>query len=157
MPRSADERRRPAMTIEIREFEITDHDAAIALWRNADGVTMRDADSREAIAVYLERNRGLSFVAVDAGRLIGAALCGTDGRRGYLNHVAVANDRRRAGIGRRLAERCFAELEARGIQKCHLMVVSTNTAAKTFWASVGWAERPDVILMSRTTPGATNA
>jgi len=145
------------MAIEIREFAITDHDAAVALWRNADGVTMRDADSREAIAAYLERNRGLSFVAVDDGRLVGAALCGTDGRRGYLNHVAVATDRRRAGIGRRLAERCFAELEARGIQKCHLMVVSTNDAAKAFWASAGWSERPDVILMSRTTPGAANA
>jgi N-acetylglutamate synthase len=145
------------MSIEIREFEIADHSAALDLWRNAEGVTMRDADTREAIAAYLERNPGLSFVAVEDGRLVGAALCGTDGRRGYLNHVAVTNDRRRAGIGRRLVERCFAELAARGIQKCHLMVVSTNDAAKTFWASVGWAERPDVILMSRTTPGATNA
>lgn len=145
------------MPIDIREFKIADHEAALALWRSAEGVTMRDADSREAIAAYLERNRGLSFVAVDEGRVVGAALCGTDGRRGYLNHVAVANDRRRAGIGRRLAERCFAGLESRGIHKCHLMVVSTNDAAKAFWASVGWSERPDVVLMSRTTPGAINA
>ena len=145
------------MPIEIREFEITDHEAALALWRTADGVTVRDADSREAIAAYLERNPGLSFVAVDDGRLVGAALCGTDGRRGYLNHVAVVNDRRRAGIGRRLAERCFAALAAHGIHKCHLMVVSTNDAAKAFWTSVGWSERRDVIFMSRTTPGATNA
>ena len=109
------------MPIEIREFEIADHPAALELWRSAEGVTMRN------------------------------------GRRGYLNHVAVAKDRRRAGIGRRLAERCFAELRARGVQKCDLMVVSTNDAAKAFWASIGWSERPDVILMSRTAPGATNA
>ncbi|MFI5227901.1 MAG: GNAT family N-acetyltransferase [Gemmatimonadales bacterium] len=144
------------MTIDIREFKSADYDAAIALWRAADGVTLRGADSRDAIDAYLARNAGLSFVAVTGGRLVGAVLCGTDGRRGYLNHLAVAADCRRAGIGRQLAERCAAALASRGIRKCHLMVVSTNDAARSFWMRVGWLERGDVILMSRSAPGAVN-
>ncbi len=142
----------------IREFDPADYDAVVALWRASDGVTIRAADEREPLLAYVARNPGLSFVAADDdGQIVGAVLCGTDGRRGYLNHLAVAADRRRLGIGRRLAERCFDTLVARGIDKCHLMVVSNNEAAHAFWQRLGWADRRDVLFMSRTAPGATNA
>ena len=39
-------------------------------------------------------------------------------------------------------------LSERGIDKCHLMVLPTNTAARAFWHRLGWQERPDVVLMS---------
>jgi ribosomal protein S18 acetylase RimI-like enzyme len=145
------------MPIHIREFQSADYHAAFALWNAAEGVTLRDADSHDAIAAYLAHNAGLSFVAVDGSVVVGAVLCGTDGRRGYLNHLAVARDRRRSGVGRQLAERCVAALAARGIAKCHLMVVSTNDDAQAFWMKLGWHERRDVIFMSRTAPGAVNA
>ncbi len=52
------------MTIEILELTIQDYDDAIALWESCSGVSIRDADSRENIARYLNRNQGLSFKAV---------------------------------------------------------------------------------------------
>ena len=75
-------------------------------------------------------------------------LCGTDGRRGYLQHLAVAPAYRRRGVGRRLAERAVAALAAQGVAKCHLMVLPSNAAARAFWRRLGWAERGDVLLMS---------
>jgi ribosomal protein S18 acetylase RimI-like enzyme len=59
-------------------------------------------DTRDRIAAYLARNPGLSTVARLDGRIIGAALCGHDGRRGSIYHVAVAEQHRRLGIGRRM-------------------------------------------------------
>ena len=97
---------------------------------------------------YLERNRGLSFVACDGDRVIGAVLCGTDGRRGYLQHLAVAAAHRRRGIGRRLVTCALASLVAQGIMKCHLMVLPGNADARAFWQSAGWEERRDVLLLS---------
>jgi ribosomal protein S18 acetylase RimI-like enzyme len=140
----------------IREMAVADYDAVITVWRAAEGVTLRGVDTRERIAEFLAANPGMSFVAVDGDTIVGAVLCGTDGRRGYLQHLAVAATHRRRGIGRSLAESCVEALRARGIDKCHLMVVSGNASAKMFWERLGWVERDDVILMSRTTPGAEN-
>jgi ribosomal protein S18 acetylase RimI-like enzyme len=118
---------------------------------------LRDVDAREAVEAYLHQNPGLSFVACAGEQVVGAVLCGTDGRRGYLQHLVVARTHRRAGIGRRLAERAAAALATRGIDKCHLMVLPSNAGARAFWRRVGWAERPDVLLMSRSHSGRPSA
>jgi ribosomal protein S18 acetylase RimI-like enzyme len=143
--------------IEIAAFSAPDYDEVMALWRATDGLTLRQADSREAIGLYLARNPGLSFVARDDGHLIGAVLAGTDGRRGYLQHLAVAPSHRGRGVGRGLAERAIAALRAVGIAKCHLMVRRENAEARAFWTKLGWAERDDVTLMSHADSDAANA
>jgi N-acetylglutamate synthase len=140
----------PLAAASLRIFELVDHAAAVALWRQSEGVVLREVDGREAIGRYLARNPGLSFVAELAGCVVGTVLCGTDGRRGYLQHLAVASSHRRRGLGRALAERAVAALAAQGIEKCHLMVLVENAAARAFWAALGWDERADVRLLSRT-------
>lgn len=145
------------MAVQIREFQSADCDAVIALWRDAPGVTLRDADAREPLVAYLSRNPGLSFVAADRSRIVAAVLCGTDGRRGYLQHLAVAATHRRQGIGRRLADRCVQALARNGIDKCHLMVVTNNRDAAAFWTHIGWVDRGDIRLMSHTASGVATA
>ena len=65
----------------IREMRPDDYPVVIALWQACEGIGLSDADSPEAIARYLEHNPGLSFVALEQDQLLGAALCGHDGRR----------------------------------------------------------------------------
>jgi ribosomal protein S18 acetylase RimI-like enzyme len=134
--------------IEIAEFAPGDYDEAMTLWRATEGLTLRDVDSRRGVLAYLARNPGLSFVARDALTLVGAVLAGTDGRRGYLQHLAVARAYRGKGLGRSLAERVIEALRAGGIEKCHLMVRCENEAAKAFWQHLGWTLREDIALMS---------
>jgi ribosomal protein S18 acetylase RimI-like enzyme len=143
--------------VDVREFTPGDYDEVAALWRSTEGIVLRDVDQREPIVRYLALNPGLSFVASDRGRVIGAVLCGTDGRRGYLQHLAVAPEHRRCGIGRALAQRCVEALSARGLDKCHLMVLPQNEAARAFWRRLGWQERDDVLLMSHVRSGSANA
>jgi len=145
------------MTIEIRELESTDFDAVTTLWREASGVVVRDVDRREPLTAYLARNPGLSFVALDDGTIVGAVLCGTDGRRGYLQHLAVARSHQRRGIGRELAARCVNALAAQGIDKCHLIVLVDNHRAAAFWTRIGWSDRLDVRLMSHIASGSQSA
>jgi len=73
------------MSVLIQEMTIQDYDEVRALWEESDGIEISDADSRDGIARFLERNAGLSFVARDGNELIGAVLCGHDGRRGYID------------------------------------------------------------------------
>jgi len=143
--------------IEVREFTSADYDAVVSLWQTSPGVTLRDVDARGPLTTYLGQHRGLSFVAVEGDAIVGAVLCGTDGRRGYLQHLAVASSHRRRGIGRALAERCVAALAARGIDKCHLMVVTQNVEAMAFWSRLGWKDRSDVRLMSHTASDSATA
>ncbi len=76
--------------VNIREMEIADYDEVITLWRQTEGMRIRDADSRESIASYLKRNPKLSFVAETNHGIVGAVLVGSDGRRGYLQHLSVS-------------------------------------------------------------------
>jgi N-acetylglutamate synthase len=135
--------------IEIREFTMQDYPAAHALWRESEGISLREADSPENIQSFLERNPGMSFVAYEGSQLAGAALCGHDGRRGYLHHVAVARLKRRNGVGSALVLRCLDRLRACGIQKCHLFVERENLQAMAFWKGIGWFERADLWMLSR--------
>lgn len=88
------------MGVMLREMTVQDYEEVLALWRSSEGIGLSDADSRENIARFLERNPGLSFVAYDGQELIGAVLCGYDGRRGYIHHLAVAESHRRRRLGR---------------------------------------------------------
>ncbi len=128
-----------------------DYDEAMALWQITEGMGLRPADKRQHIARYLKRNPGLSFVARDGHRLIGTVLCGHDGRRGYLHHLAVDKAYRKQGIGRALVERALEAMRAIDINKCHLFVIKTNTPAIDFWRRIGWFERNDLVTMSHFT------
>ncbi|WP_261377711.1 GNAT family N-acetyltransferase [Vreelandella titanicae] len=131
-----------------RTMTINDYEAAIALWSESEGVRLRDADSREGIEKYLLRNPGLSFVAEVEGELVGTIMAGHDGKRGYVQHLSVADSRRRAGIATKLVSLCLEALKSEGIQKSHLMILPENVAAQKFWANQGWAYRSDILLYS---------
>jgi N-acetylglutamate synthase len=136
------------MSMRLRVFTMDDYDAAYALWQSVEGIGLSEADTRDNIAQFLRRNPGLSFVAEEDGRLVGALLCGNDGRRGFLHHLAVARDHRRAGVGRALVERCLRALAGVGMRKCHIFVLAENAEGRKFWKRIGWEERTTLVVMS---------
>ncbi len=135
---------------QIRAMTLDDYESVLALWQATEGMGLSVADSREAMARYLARNPGLSLVAFSPqGELVGAVLCGHDGRRGLLHHLAVESSYRGQGLGKALVERCLAGLAAEGIDKCHLFVYARNQSGRAFWQVTGWYERPELVLMSK--------
>jgi ribosomal protein S18 acetylase RimI-like enzyme len=141
----------------IRVMTMDDYDAVIELMSNTPGISLRDADSREATARYLQRNPGMSFVAEVDSLISGCVMCGHDGRRGYLQHLLVRPQCRRQGIAGALVEHCLASLEQQGIAKCHLDVFKTNAAAARYWLSQGWQLRTDIDRYSFVRNGDANA
>lgn len=126
------------------------YDDVLALWQASEGVGLSSADSRDNIAAYLQRNPGMSFVAIADGRVVGAVLAGHDGRRGYIHHLAVDQRFRRQGLGRQLVTRCLSALRWAGIEKCHLFIVNDNAGGTAFWESLGWQRRADIGIMSKS-------
>jgi ribosomal protein S18 acetylase RimI-like enzyme len=133
----------------IQEMTIQDYNEVRALWQESEGLKLSEVDSKSSIVRFLERNPGLSFVARDDEQLVGAVLCGHDGRRGYIDQLAVHKSHRRQGIGKALVARCLYNLMRIGIRKWHLFVLEDNQDAIAFWKKLGWAERVELVTMSQ--------
>jgi putative acetyltransferase len=135
--------------LEIREFVAGDIDAALELWRRTEGIGLSDADQPDSLHEFLSRNAGLSRVAVSGGNLVGTILCGTDSRRGYIHHLAVAAESRRKGVGRALVEAALSALNRIGIRKCHAFVFQSNSFGDLFWERSGWQRRDELQVYSK--------
>ena len=145
------------MDMQIVEMTIVHYEEVMSLLKNTSGITIRDADSKEATELYLKRNPGLSFIAIEKGNIVGCAMCGYDGRRGYLQHVAVLEEFRGKGIANEMVNRCLEKLEEYGIYKTHLDVLVTNELANEYWQKRGWKKRDDLNRYSFTKTGMENA
>jgi putative acetyltransferase len=125
----------------------SDFDAALALWNACEGV--RANETQEEFARILARNPGLSTAIRCGSQLVAAVLCCHDGRRGYLYHLGVAAEFRRAGLGRMLVERSLAGLAAAGIRRCSIFLIVGNDSGEAFWKRIGWYERTDLKVLAR--------
>lgn len=134
---------------QLRPMTIADYDAVLRLWQATEGMGLNESDTRPAIESFLLRNPGLSLVAVQDGAIVGAVLCGHDGRRGYLHHLAVAKSHRGRSLGKRLVEACLTGLRPLGIQKCNLFLFADHAAGEAFWKHLGWRHRADLQVMQQ--------
>ena len=141
------------MSIELYEMRMDDYDQVYQLWEMSEDIGLSKADSQYGINRFLERNPGMSFVAWEGDKVIGAVLCGHDGRRGYIHHLMVHPEYRRQGLGRSLVGRCMYALTRIGIQKCHLFIFEDNQGAAAFWESLGWTQRVELAMMSQYLTG----
>jgi ribosomal protein S18 acetylase RimI-like enzyme len=133
--------------IHTREFCISDYDAALQLWHRVEGLEIAEGDEREDIAQFLARNPGLSRVAVDESVIVGVALCGNDGRRGHIYHLAVDPAYQGSGLGKRLLDECLDGLHRTGVKRVIIMVADDNQRGTKFWEHVGWEKIPGAIPM----------
>ena len=78
------------------------------------------------------------MVAEMDGRLVGAILCGHDGRRAGLYHVCVKETYRKHGIGQKLVEQCLEALKKEKISKVNLIAFKKNEIGNRFWQKLGW-------------------
>ena len=124
---------------ELFPMRPSDYDEVRALWMTIRGFGIRALDdSREEIERFIARNPTTSVVARLDGRIVGAILCGSDGRQGSLYHVCVAKDCRRQGIGTRMVGYCMRQLKEMGINRVSLIAFRTNSAGNAFWKTIGW-------------------
>jgi ribosomal protein S18 acetylase RimI-like enzyme len=135
--------------VTTREFVLSDHGHAVALWCEIDSVEICEGDSREEVAEYLKRNPGLSRVAEADGKIVGAVMCGHDGRRGWIYHLAVAPEYRGRGVGKTLLDDCVRGLQEAGLKRAIILVEGQNAAGHRFWLREGWEEIDGAIPMTR--------
>ncbi|MBD5545595.1 MAG: GNAT family N-acetyltransferase [Lachnospiraceae bacterium] len=129
----------------IRAMEEKDYEQVHSLWMSIKNFAIRSQDdSKEGVARFLRRNPGISVVAEEDGRIVGAILCGHDGRRGCLYHVCVSEQYRLRGIGKAMVVYCMEALKKEKINKVSLIAFSENDIGNAFWKEIGWTKREDL-------------
>ena len=129
----------------IRTMTIEDYDEVALLWEKIKGFAIRSLDdSREGIERFLKRNPTTSVVAIEDKRIVGAILCGHDGRRGCMYHVCVDPEDRLKGIGRDMVVHAMRSLKEENISKVSLIAFTHNDIGNAFWNEIGWTKREDL-------------
>ena len=129
--------------MDIRTYRDGDGDRLRTFWLTC-GIKIRPGDDDASLARFGGRNPGLLILAEEHGHLVGSALAGWDGRRGWLYHVAVHKDERRRGIGRDLVAEVETRLRDLGCPKVNLIVWDDNTYAIRFWEALGYRREKTV-------------
>lgn len=124
---------------------IRDYDEVYKLWSKIKGFGIRSVDdSREGIGRFLKRNPTTSVVAEADGKIVGAILCGHDGRRGCFYHVCVDEAYRMRGIGKSMVVYAMEALKKEQINKVSLIAFTENDIGNAFWKEIGWTKRLDL-------------
>ena len=129
----------------IRTMTIEDYEQVHDLWMKIHGFGIRSVDdSKEGVERFLKRNPTTSVVAVEDDKIVGAILCGHDGRRGCLYHVCVDEAYRMRGIGKAMVVFAMEALKTEGINNVSLIAFTKNDIGNAFWKEIGWKKREDL-------------
>ena len=129
----------------IRAMTLNDYEKVHDLWMKIKGFAIRSIDdSKEGVERFLNRNPGISVVAEEDGKIIGAILCGHDGRRGCMYLVCVVPDYRLKGIGKSMVVFAMEALKKEKINKVSLIAFTKNDIGNAFWKEIGWTKREDL-------------
>ncbi len=138
------------MSVRIRLMSIEDYDAVIALWQRA-GLSFEPhgRDSRSAIARQIEDSGHLMLVVEADGQIIGTVFGSHDGRKGWINRLAVDPRYRRQGLAQQLVKKAEEALAREGLIIVAALVEAPNGPSLELFRKLGYEERRDIIYFRK--------
>ncbi len=125
--------------------DVTD---AVALWSEA-GLTRPWNDAAGDFLRAVDGPASVVLGIKESGTLIGSAMVGHDGHRGWVYYLAIAKAARGRGLGKELMGAAETWLIGRGLPKIQFMVRTDNTAVLEFYDHLGYAKQDCVVLGRR--------
>jgi ribosomal protein S18 acetylase RimI-like enzyme len=132
----------------IREFEIEDYSKVMTLWKNA-GLVLRPGDELEDIKVKLQRDPDLFLVAEEEDAIVGVVMGAWDGRRGWINHLAVEPAHQWRGIASAMIDELERRLSEKGAKMVNAQVYQRNTKSLEFFKARGYEIHSDRIMIGK--------
>jgi ribosomal protein S18 acetylase RimI-like enzyme len=136
--------------MQIRPYQPADEEQVIALWHECNLVVPWN-DPHEDIQRKQQVQPELFLVGEVEGRVVASVMAGYEGRRGWLNLLAVAPDLQGQGLGRQIVEAAETLLRERGCPKVNLQVRATNQEVIAFYERLGYQVEPLVSMGKRLT------
>lgn len=140
------------MHYELKKLTPDDYDGLLDLWRKC-GLPYRPRgrDSRPAITAEMARAETAFIGMFDKNRLIGFVLATSDGRKGWINRLAVDPDYQRRGLGGRLIAEGEKFLNGLGLKVIAALIEGDNRASFAAFKKSGYSGHKDIIYYSKRT------
>lgn len=132
------------MIATLAEGDIAD---AVALIAGA-GLSRPWNDTTADLRLALASPSSTVLVTRQGGELTGCVMAGSDGHRGWVYYLAVADGARGRGLGRALMREAEAWCAAQGVPRLNLMVRADNAAITEYYAHLGY-RMSDVVVLQR--------
>ena len=144
----------PGRPIRIEPLKLADYEEMVRLWRSAGlHYRPRGRDSRRDMARQLRLPAAVYLKAVTRAdgksRIVGVVLGTHDGRRGWINRLAVLPEFQRLGLGRRLVAQLDKRFRALGLDIVAVQVDKGNRASMGFFAALGYVRHSDIHYYSK--------
>jgi len=138
-----------AMTV-YRRLKTSDIPAMIRLWKKS-GLPIREKsrDSPKALRAEMKAGSQNFIGAFDGKELIGLVLATSDGRKGWINRLAVEPSHRHKGIALRLIQEAEEEIVSRGIHLISGLIEKGNEASFALFTKAGYEITEDVIYVRK--------
>jgi ribosomal protein S18 acetylase RimI-like enzyme len=137
--------------MKIRAYASADEPAVIDLWQRC-GLTRAWNDPKKDIQRKLAVRPDLFLVVEEEGAIVGSAMAGYEGHRGWVNYLAVSPGRQRKGIARALMAEVERLLLAEGCPKINLQIRTSNAGAIEFYRKLGYSLDETVSMGKRLIP-----
>ena len=136
--------------VTIRNLGMDDYDAVLRLWTEA-GLPFRPLgrDSPASMAVQLQSGTAFLLAAELEGELAGVVLGTHDGRKGWINRLAVRPALRRRGIARLLVREVEARMSAAGLEVTAALIETPNEGSLAFFKEVGYVHDEEIEYVSK--------
>lgn len=134
----------------IRRLAIEDYEALVTLWQRA-GLKFRPQgrDSQEALSRQLRQERVTFLGAAKEGHLIGVVMVSHDGRKGWINRLAVDPVFRRQGLGARLIAAAEEELHGQGVEVIAALIEEENKPSLNLFQKEGYLLDKEIFYLSK--------
>ena len=136
------------LRLQIREFQLGDYEEVVELWKEC-GIILRPGDELKGIKLKLERDKDLFLVAENDQHILGVVLGAWDGRRGWINHLAVRSGHRRSGVGKALVRELERRLAQKGALKVNAQIYKSNEQSLAFFKALEYEIHSDLIMVGR--------
>ena len=135
--------------MEIRSLSVAEYDAVIELWKRA-GLPFKakGRDGREHMSKELRENPDLFLGAYEEEELIGVIVGTDDGRKGWINRLAVLPEYRHVGVARALIASCEEAFRKRG-RRIICRLVEDNFESLELFKKAGYVKHNDIFYLSK--------
>lgn len=136
--------------MKLRELTCDDYDSITDIWTRS-GLPFRPQgrDSEQHVRKEIEQGTALLLGAELDGDLVGVVLGTHDGRKGWINRLAVLPEARKQGIGKALAIEVERRLNEQGIPIVTCLIEGGNDASHDFFKALGYIGHPDITYYAK--------
>jgi len=136
--------------MKICSLTIADYDQIVALWKRA-GLSFKPSgrDSKGAVQAQMAGNPDFFLGAFEDNRLVGVVVATSDGRKGWINRLAVHPDFRRMGVAEKLISEAETVLHKHGTRMFCALIDDDNKVSKQLFRKCGYKEHRDIVYFRK--------